>query len=76
MKRILIISLTLLALVGACSSNIEPIATPEPVVEEIVYEQVVDNGKIYTRFGCKRGGVRGQIRPRIKEMIREEEGSN
>ena len=48
MKRILIISLTLLALVGACSSNIEPIATPEPVVEEIVYEQVVDNGKIYT----------------------------
>ena len=47
MKRILIISLTLLALIGACEI-VSPEPTPEPVVEEIVYEQVVDNGKIYS----------------------------
>jgi len=46
MKRILIISLTLLALIGACGI-VSPEPTPEPV-EEIVYEQVVDNGKIYS----------------------------
>ncbi len=50
MKRILIIALTLLALVGACGI-VSPEPTPEPTpepVEEIVYEQVVDNGKIYS----------------------------
>jgi hypothetical protein len=47
MKRILIISLTLLALVGACGIE-SPDSTPEPVVEEIIYEQVRDNGNIYT----------------------------
>ena len=47
MKRTLIISLTLLALIGACGI-VSPEPTPEPVVEEIVYEQVVDNGTIYS----------------------------
>ena len=47
MKRILIISLTLLALIGACGI-VSPEPTPEPVVEEIVYERVVDNGTIYS----------------------------
>ena len=47
MKKIFLTTLAIIIL-SACSTNIEPIATPEPVVEEIVYEQVVDNGKIYT----------------------------
>ena len=47
MKRILIISLTLLVLIGACGI-ISPEPTPEPVVEEIVYDQVIDNGEIYS----------------------------
>ena len=47
MKKILIISLILLALIGACGI-VSPDPTPEPVVEEIVYEQVLDNGKIYS----------------------------
>ncbi len=47
MKRILIISLILLSLIGACGI-VSPNPTPEPVVEEIVYEQVVDNGTIYS----------------------------
>ena len=47
MKKVL---LTLLAIIifSACSSDIEPTIIPEPVVEEIVYEQVVDYGKIYS----------------------------
>ena len=47
MKKVL---LTLLAIIifSACSSDIEPTIIPEPVVEEIVYEQIVDNGKIYS----------------------------
>ena len=32
----------------ACSQQPIPTPTPEPVVEEILYEQVVDNGKIYS----------------------------
>ena len=47
MKKLLLLSITLLALTVACG-NVSPEPTPEPVVEEIVYEQVVDNGKIYT----------------------------
>jgi hypothetical protein len=47
MKKVLF---TVLAIIifSACSNDVIPTATPEPVVEEIVYEQVVDNGKIYT----------------------------
>ena len=46
-KKIFFTTLAII-IFSACSSDIEPIATPEPVVEEIIYEQVVDNGKIYT----------------------------
>ena len=47
MKRIL---LTVLAIIvfSACTAEVIPTATPKPVVEEIVYEQVVDNGTIYS----------------------------
>ena len=47
MKKLLLLSITLLALTVACG-NVSPEPTPEPVVEEIVYEQIVDNGKIYS----------------------------
>mgnify|MGYP004368470331 CR=1 FL=1 len=48
MKKILLLFVTLLIiLVGACGI-VSPEPTPEPVVEEIVYEQVVDNGTIYS----------------------------
>ena len=47
MKNLLLLSITLLALTVACG-NVSPEPTPEPVVEEIVYEQIVDNGKIYS----------------------------
>jgi hypothetical protein len=47
MKKILLLSITLLALTVACG-NVSPEPTPAPVVEEIVYEQIVDNGKIYS----------------------------
>ena len=47
MKKVL---LTLLAIIifSACSSDIEPTIVPEPVVEEVVFDQVVDDGKVYT----------------------------
>ena len=47
MKKVL---LTLLAIIifSACSSDIEPTIIPEPVVEEVVFDQVVDDGKLYT----------------------------
>ena len=38
----------LIILFLACSQQPIPTPTPEPVVEEILYEQVVDNGKIYS----------------------------
>ena len=38
----------LLILLPSCLSDPIPTPTPEPVVEEILYEQVVDNGKIYS----------------------------
>ena len=38
----------LIILFVACSQQPIPTPTPEPNVEEIVYEQVVDNGKIYS----------------------------
>ena len=47
MKKVL---LTLLAIIifSACSSDIETTIIPEPVVEEVVFDQVVDDGKLYT----------------------------
>jgi len=47
MKKVL---LTILAIIifSACSAEVIPTPTPEPVVEDIVYEQIVDNGKIYS----------------------------
>ena len=47
MKKVL---LTLLAIIifSACSSDIEPTIIPEPVVEEVVFDQVIDDGKLYT----------------------------
>ena len=45
MKKTLIITLSLLSLIGACSVSSESTSTPEP---EILYEQVVDKGKIYS----------------------------
>jgi hypothetical protein len=48
MKRIL---LTLMAMIvfSACSAEVIPTPTPEPVVEEVFeFEQVRDNGNIYT----------------------------
>jgi len=47
MKKILLAVLTII-IFSACSAEVIPTPTPEPVVEEIVYEQVVDNGKIYS----------------------------
>ena len=46
MKKILFAVLTII-IFSACSAEVLPTSTPEPV-EEIVYEQVVDNGKIYS----------------------------
>ena len=43
-KRLII----LLILLPACLSNPTPTPTPEPVVEEVVFDQVVDDGKLYT----------------------------
>ena len=43
-KRLII----LLILLPACLSNPTPTPTPEPVVEEVVFDQVVDDGKVYT----------------------------
>ena len=45
MKKTLIITLSLLSLIGACSVSSESTSPPEP---EILYEQVVDKGKIYS----------------------------
>jgi len=45
MKKTLIITLSLLSLIGACSVSSESTSTPEP---EILYEQVVDKGEIYS----------------------------
>ena len=47
MKKIFLIVLAIITF-SACSAEVTPTAIPEPVVEEIVYEQVVDNGKIYS----------------------------
>ena len=46
MKKILF---TVLAIIifSACSNDVMPTATPEPVLED-AFEQVIDNGKIYT----------------------------
>ena len=46
MKKIFIIVLAII-IFSSCSAEGIPTPTPEPV-EEIVYEQVVDNGKIYS----------------------------
>jgi hypothetical protein len=47
MKKVLL-PLVVIIIFSTCSSDIEPTIIPEPVVEEIVYEQVRDNGNIYT----------------------------
>ena len=46
MKKIFLILLAII-IFSSCSAEGIPTPTPEPV-EEIVYEQVVDNGKIYS----------------------------
>ena len=33
---------------STCSSDIEPTIIPEPVVDKVAFEQVIDDGKIYT----------------------------
>ena len=49
MKNLLLVSITLLALTGACGKvSPEPTPIPEPEVAEILFEQVLDNGKIYS----------------------------
>ena len=47
MKKIFLI-VSAIIIFSSCSAELIPTPTPEPVVEEIVYEQVVDNGKIYS----------------------------
>jgi len=47
MKKVLL-PLVVIIIFSTCSSDIEPTIIPESVVEEIVYEQVRDNGNIYT----------------------------
>ena len=51
MKKPLIFLLIIILFIS-CSAEISPIPTPtptsDPVVEEILYEQIVDNGKIYS----------------------------
>ena len=46
MKKVLFTSLVVIIL-SACSFDIEPTTMPEPVVEE-VFDQVIDDGKLYT----------------------------
>ena len=47
MKRVLLTALAII-IFSACSSDIEPIATPEPIVDKVVFDQVKDDDNIYT----------------------------
>ena len=47
MKKIFLTTLAII-IFSACSSDIEPIATPEPVVDKVVFDQVKDDDNIYT----------------------------
>ena len=46
MKKVLLTVLTII-IFSSCSNNVMPTATPEPVLEE-VFEQITDDGKVYT----------------------------
>ena len=46
MEKIFLITLFII-ITSACSAEVIPTPTPEPVVEEVL-DQVIDNGKIYT----------------------------
>jgi|TARA_B100000959_G_C14883293_1_gene583499 hypothetical protein len=43
-----LLSLVVIIISSTCSSDIEPTIIPEPVVDKVAFEQVVDDGKIYT----------------------------
>ena len=47
MKKIFLTTLAII-IFSACSSDIEPTIIPEPVVDKVAFEQVIDDGKIYT----------------------------
>ena len=47
MKRILLTVLVMIVF-SACSSDIEPTIIPELVVEKVVFDHVIDDGKVYT----------------------------
>ena len=47
MKRVLL-TLVIIIIFSTCSSDIEPTIIPEPVVDKVAFEQVIDDGKIYT----------------------------
>ena len=47
MKKIFLTVLIVIISLG-CSAEVIPTATPEPVLEEVVFDQVTDDGKLYT----------------------------
>ena len=47
MKKIFLTVLIVIIPLG-CSAEVMPTVTPEPVVEEITFNQVTDDGKVYT----------------------------
>ena len=47
MKK-LFLTLLVVIIFSACSAEVMPTATPEPVVEEVVFDQITDDGKVYT----------------------------
>ena len=47
MKKIFLTVLIVIISLG-CSAEVIPTVTPEPVLEEVVFDQVTDDGKLYT----------------------------
>jgi hypothetical protein len=47
MKKVLL-PLVVIIIFSTCSSDMEPTIIPEPVVDKVAFDQVIDDGKIYT----------------------------
>jgi hypothetical protein len=48
MKRVLFTVLIMIILSACTTEEVIPTATPEPVIDEIVFDQVMDDGNVYT----------------------------